>query len=144
HRSKLLRRVLARKIWPADISDKQRVSCEHRSWLGRLVEVGHHNANAFGRVPWSRKKIESGTAELYGIAILHSRVRESSAGAVAQVDARAGALGKLVVARNEVGVQVGLNDVLDLQISFPSGIKINVDVALRIDDRCHTIGTEQI
>jgi len=42
-------------------------------------------------------------------------VRERRAGALSQVDTRSGALRKLMMAGDEVGVQVRFDNVLDLQ-----------------------------
>ena len=49
------------------------------------------------------------------------------------VDARSSAPGKLMMAGDEVGVQMRFDNVLDLQAPLPGGVYVNVDVALRVD-----------
>src|SRR5262249_33093476 len=109
-----------------------------------LLQISHGNTHALHRVTRSRKKIEAALAKLKGIAILDCSVGESSAGAIAQIDARSGALGKFTMPGYKVGVQMRLNDVLDLQVLFPGEVKIDVDIALRIDYRCNAFRSHQI
>ena len=72
-------------------------------------------------------------AEADLIAFARGNVGEFGAGALAQMDLRAGARGQLAMAADEIGVQVGLNDVLDLQAVLAGFIEIELDVALGID-----------
>ena len=65
-------------------------------------------------------------------------------GVGAEVDAGAGALGELVVAGDKVGVEVGLDDVLDLQIVLLCELDIQVNVALRIDHGGDALGGDEV
>ncbi len=78
-------------------------------------------------------EIETALAELNGVAVFDRRVRERRAGALSQIDARSGAPRKLMMAGDEVGVQVRFDNVLDLQAFLPGGVYVDVNVALRID-----------
>ena len=53
----------------------------------------------------------------------------------AEVDLRAGACGELLVAGHEVGVEVRLDDVPDLEALRAGLLDVAVDVAPRVDDR---------
>src|SRR5262249_37514109 len=123
---------------------KKRVSGEHRSRPRGLSQISHRNAHALNRVTGSGEKIEPALPELEGIAILDGSVRERCVGAIAQIDARSSALGKLMMAGDKIGVQMRFNDVLDLQVLFPGEVKIDVDIALRIDYCCNAFRSHQI
>ena len=113
HGGKLLRSVVAGKIGAAHVSHKKRVTCEHRLRPGHVAEVDHGDANAFQCVSGGLKKIESAFAKLDGVAIFYRRVRESGAGALAEIDSRADALGKLMMTGDKIGVKVGFNNVIE-------------------------------
>src|SRR6266568_847341 len=142
HRGKFLRGVLAGKIGAADISNKQSVSRKHGSRPRRLGKVSHRNTDALCGVTGSCKKIEPALTELEGITVFDGGMRESSAGTFAEINARSSALSKLMMAGDEVGVQVGFDDVLDLQTLFHSVVKVDVNVALRINDRRDSFRTD--
>jgi len=144
HRGKVLRGVLTGKIGAADISNKQGVSRKHGSGLGRLVEVSHRDTDALGGVTGSGKKIEPALTELEGITVFDCGMRESSAGTLAEINAGSGALGKLMMTGDKVGVQVRFDDVLDLQTLLSGVVKVDVNVALGIDYRRDSLGPDQI
>ena len=143
HCGQLLRSVLPGKIRPADVSHKQRISGKHGPWPRRLGQVGHGNTNTLDGMAGCRQKIETALTELERIAVFDRRMREGGARAVAEINARSGALRELMVAGDEVGVQVRLDDVLDLQTLLLGGFNVDVDVALRIDDRRDSFRTDQ-
>ena len=63
------------------------------------------------------------------------------------IDLCAGACGQLLVSGNEIGMQVGLEDVFDLHAVLLSGFQVNVHIALGIDDdsrplRCQHVRIE--
>ncbi len=80
------------------------------------------------------KEVEAGVAELEGVAVAEGDVGEGGVGLFADVDAGSGALGELVVAGDEVGVEVGFDDVFDAEISLAGEVEVEVDVALGVDD----------
>lgn len=55
-------------------------------------------------------------------------------GVFAEVDVGATALREFVVARDEVGMEMRLDDVLDAEIVFAGEVEVEVDVALRVDN----------
>ena len=79
-----------------------------------VVKIGHRDADAFEGVTGRLKKVEATLAKLDGIAVFNRRVRERSAGAFAEINAGSSALGKLMMTRNEVGVEMRFDNVLDL------------------------------
>ena len=79
-----------------------------------VVKIGHRDADAFEGVTRRLKKVEATLAKLDGISVFNRRVRERSAGAFAEINARPGALGKLMMTGNEVGVKMRFDNVLDL------------------------------
>ena len=56
----------------------------------------------------------------------------------------AGLCGELLVSGDEVGVQMGFDDVFDAQAVLGGGLEINVDIALRVDDGGDAVGPDQI
>ncbi len=133
-RGELLRGVLAGEIGAAYVAYEEGVSGEDGAGLSRADEVGEDGADAFDSVAGSVEEVEVGVAELEGVAVFYGDVGESSVGIFAEVDAGSGALGQLVVAGDEVGVEMGLDDVLDAEIFLAGEVEVEVDVALRIDD----------
>src|SRR5205807_2273199 len=144
HRGKLLRRVLGRKIRTANVANEQSVAGKERFWPGRLFEISHRDANALHGVSGSRKKIKAAVTELEGITLLDRCVREGGAGAFPEINARSSTLRELMMTGDEVGVQVCFDDVLDLQPLLLGGVEVDIDVALRINDRRDAFRTDQI
>ena len=60
-------------------------------------------------------------------------VREGGMRRGAYVDGGAGAGGQLLVAGDKVGMQMGLEDVADLDVLLARRIEVNLDIALGID-----------
>ena len=106
--------MLGRKIGTANVANEESVAGKERLWLGRLAQISHRDANALNGVSGSSKKIEAAVTELKGITVLDRGVREGGAGAFAEINPCSGALRKLMMTGDEVGVQVRFDDVLDL------------------------------
>ena len=51
----------------------------------------------------------------------------------ADIDPCSGTLGKLTMAGNEISVQMGLDDVIDLEVVLGCGLDVDIDIALGID-----------
>ncbi len=66
-------------------------------------------------------------------AVAHLDVRDLGASVGPDVDLGPGARRQLLVPRHEVGVQVGLKDVLDLHALLLGGSQVNVHISLGID-----------
>jgi hypothetical protein len=79
--------------------------------------------------------LEPHVAELDPIAVLQRDALELRLGPAAEVDRGPGPVAELDVARDEVGMEVGEEDVLD-RVAARLGIgQVPVDVTLRIDHR---------
>src|SRR5207302_7559738 len=103
-----------------------------------------HDADAFGCVPGSLQEIETAVSERGRIAVADGAVRKRRAGAVAEVDGGAGLLREFLVSGDEVGVEMGLDDMLDAQAELGRGLQVNGDVALGIDDGRNATGPDQV
>ena len=90
------------------------------------------------------EEVEAGVAELEGVAVFDGGVGEGRVGVFAEIDAGAGALGELVMAGDEVGVEMGLDDVLDLEVLFAGVVDVEVDVALGVDDGGDAFGGDEV
>jgi hypothetical protein len=135
---------MRREIRPPHISYEQSVSGERDPGTAGAAPIGHDNADAFQGMAGGLEKFEAAVAELDGIAIADGTVDESRAGAFAQIDAGAGALGEFTMAGNEVGVEMGFDDVLDPCPVAGRGFQVYVYVALGIDDRRYSSGTDEV
>jgi hypothetical protein len=82
---------------------------------------------------------EAALAELNLVSILDRDVWELSAGSVAQIDPGSGAFRQFAMSRHKVGMEVSLDDVPDFPIPGSRSLDVEINVALRIDDRCHAL-----
>jgi hypothetical protein len=107
---------------------------EHCHRTVSLLAVFDDDADALKRVAGSLQEFHAALAELDGVAVGHGAVREGGAGS----------LGQLLVAGDEAGVQVGLDDVFEAQAKLGSGVKIDLDVALGVDNGGDSFRPNQI
>ena len=61
-------------------------------------------------------------------------MREPGSGAPAEIDFRAGGCGEFTMARDEVGVKMGFDDVLETKSVLARLFEVNVYISLRVDD----------
>jgi hypothetical protein len=121
------------QVGPTHVANEQRVAGEDGPGLGVGVLVDDDRdrlGGVTGRVP----DLEGDLAEGESLAVRQGVDRELGHTLVTEGDDRAGGLGELQVARQEVGVEVGLDHPLDGQ---PVGLgvgQIAGDVALGIHD----------
>ena len=73
-------------------------------------------------------------AQGYALAVAQALDRELGVGSLPITDRRAGLVGELEVAGDEIGVEVSLDDALDRQLFMNRVGEVSGDVALRIDD----------
>jgi hypothetical protein len=143
-RSQFMRGVSSREIRPAHITDKKRVSREHRfSPLG-LLYVSQNNTDALDCVTRSLEEIEAAVPELNKISIPHRQVHERCAGTFPDVDVGAGAFGKFPMPGNEVCVQMRLDDMLDPDPLACRRLDVDLDVTLGIDDSGRSSGRDEV
>ena len=102
------------EVGAGDVADEERVAGQHRPRLRRRASVSiSANAVCSGRWPGVCIARTRTRAELELPAVLERLVVVLGAGRAVDVDGRAGGRGQPPVARDVVGVVVGLEDVLD-------------------------------
>ena len=95
-------------------------------------------------MPGSLQKPQANLAERNLILIAHRMMRKGCAGAFAQIDLCAGARRQFLMPGDEIGVEVGLNDMRDAQPALARHVQIETDVALRIDYGRYAVGANQV
>ena len=113
-----------------------------------LREKYPHHANALDSMAWRLQELEPALSEPDFVPIANRGVRELGAGASAQpsskIDTSPRTLGQFVVARDEIGMQVRLDNMFDLPPVASRRFQVNVDVALRIDDRRNALRSNHV
>ena len=71
-------------------------------------------------------------------------MRESRAGFLAKNNFGSGFVGEFAMAADKIGMQMSFDDVLDSQILRVGFFDVLIDIALRIDNGCFTIRSDQI
>src|SRR5262249_22110179 len=137
NRRELLGSVSWRKIRPSDIAYEQSVAGENHAGPGRLAQIVHQNANAFDCVAGSLQEPETALPEPDLVSIMNRGMRELRSRTGAQVDLGAGSLCEFTVSGDEVGVDMGLDDMFDLPPVASGRFQVDIYIPLRIDDgRC--------
>ncbi len=77
-------------------------------------------------------------------AIVDGHMRESRACRFPEVDGRAGARGQLFVTRDEVGVQMGLEDMANPKLLLLRRFQVDFNITLGIDDDSFALRSEEI
>ncbi len=120
------------QIGSPDVADEQRVAGEHGVGLGAGV-LGHDDRDGLGGVPRCVPDLQGDLAEGEHLAMRERFDREVGDRDVAIGDGRSGGLRELEVPRQEVGVEMGLDDPFDGE-PLRLGIgEVLADVALRVD-----------
>ncbi len=134
------------KIGAAYIADEQSVSGKDSVRLGiALTEIVDEKRNRFGSVAGSFEGFYAHETELDDAAVVEGSEAILGLGFCAQVDCGASTIAKFQVPGDEVGVEVGEEDVFDLKVALRGKIQVHVDVALWIDDGgsvCILVGDE--
>ena len=78
------------------------------------------------------------------VVVARGSMRKLHAGLFAEDNLSAGPGGQFAMTTHEVCMQMGLNDVFDLEILCGGFLDILIDIALRIDDRGFAIRADQI
>ena len=125
------RHAAAEEIGPADVADEERVAGQDRRRLAGHRVIRDDDRDRLGRVAGRLEKAQLDRPHPYLVALVHGDVRELRLGGGAEVDLRARPLGELAVARHEVGVEVGLDDVPDRQPLRARFLYVDVHVAPR-------------
>ena len=133
-RGELLWRVSGRKIRPAHIAHEESVSGEDRGGAIRRAAIVHQNANALECVSRSLQEPEGALSELNLVPVLDRHVKELRSGSHSEMDVRSGALRKFAMSRDEVGMDVGLDNMFDLPALAFCPFQVNIHTALGIKD----------
>ena len=129
------RRALATEVRPPDIADEQGVPGQHEPRLVTAGRVGHEKADTVGRMPRRVDDLERNRSHAQFLAVLDGGVGEGRLSRGMDVDARPGLGGEGLVARDVVGVQVGLHDMGDREALLSAQSQVLVDpVPSGIDD----------
>src|SRR3954469_18676832 len=115
HTRQLLWSELFPQIWTSHIPQKQCVSGQHRPRFRRLLFVRHYEADALCSVTRSFPHCNSkfSTTNLGTVVYIH--VSELGASLRPYINCCTSTAGQFLVTRNEVRVQMRLNNVLDGQ-----------------------------
>jgi hypothetical protein len=95
-------------------------------------------------MPRSLQEPEAAPPELYFVSVPDRDVREQSSAPGAEIDSRSSALGKFAMARDEVGVQVDLDDMFDPPPLAGCRLRIDINLPLGIDDRCNALRANRV
>ena len=126
---------LAEEVRPPDRADEQRAAGEQEQRLGGPVHVGHGKGDVLRRVAGGLEDREPQGAHVEGLAVMHRPVLVGKLRAGADHVAGAGQRGQLAAAGDVIVVEVRLDDVADPDIGGACSVKVDVDVATRVDDR---------
>src|SRR5579862_4785578 len=144
HSCKLLRRVIWRKIRPAHVADEQCVTRQHRPWLRRPFFIGDDQATTFGSVAGRLESPHEHLSDLHFKSVPKRYMRKIRAGLRSDIHLRARTFCEFFVPGNEVGMQMRFKNMPDCQPLLLGRLKVNVYVALRIDDRSFALGADHV
>src|SRR5262245_50386191 len=146
HSGHLLRREAFRadQVRSPDVADEERVAGQDFLRLIRGLGVGDQNGDAFLRVAGSLQHAENDFADPELVAVLAGRVIHRRVRFTPEAYLSPRAFGKLAMAADEIGVQMRLDHISDLQPFGFGFVDVLLHVALRIDDRRFAPGADQI
>ena len=98
-----------RKVGPSAVADEERVAREHEPRLVAARAVGDHDAAVLRAVPGSVEDVERDVADLEAIAVAQRPVLVDGVGHLVDRDPAAVLLREDAVARDVVGMRVGLD-----------------------------------
>ena len=119
------------QIGPPDVTDEQRVTGEDPEGLGAVAVLIDHDADRLGRVSRRRPDLELYLTEVDPLSVGQGFDVEVGLRALAVADRRSVG-GELEMTREEVGVNVGLDDPLDPQAALGRVLQIDRHVAVRV------------
>ena len=101
---------------------------------GSFCEIEHQDRDGLDGVAGGFEDLQAQSREVERIAVLHRHEGVFRLGAGAEMDGRAATVAQFQMAGDEVGVEVGEEDVADLEAEFLGVGQVLLDVALRVDD----------
>ena len=130
-------RLVHGEIRAGDVADEQRVAGQDGPRLVAAGRVGEREGRVLGPVPGRVQRADDERAERELPAVVERLVLVVGLGEAVHVDGRPGGGHEPAVARDVVGVVVGLEHVLDPHAEVAGEAQVVVDVELGIDDRGH-------
>ncbi len=124
------------EVGAADVSHEEGVSGEHPVGDGVVEVLPDQETDRLRRMARRGQHLQAHLAEGEALAVGQRLEGEADVCARAVADHRAGAVGQLQVAGEEVGVDVGLDDPLDRHVPLGDLLQVDVDVATRVDHDC--------
>ncbi len=123
------------QVGAADVTNEQSVAGEDGVGFCRvLLEIEYQDRDGLDGMAGSFEHLQAQPREVQGIAVLHWHEGVFRLGAGAEMDGRAATVAQLQVAGDEIGVEVGEENVADLQTKCFGVGQVLLDVALRVDD----------
>jgi len=123
------------EVGAADVADGERVVGENGMRLGVAgVEIEDKKRDGFGSVTGSFERFETDAAEFDDVAVVKWSEGVIGTGSGAEIDGSADAGAEFEMAGEEIGVEMGEEDVLDGEGVLGSEGAVLVDITLRIDD----------
>jgi hypothetical protein len=107
-----------------------------------MLRIEDYEANAFGRVAGRFKDTNATVSEANLVSVAEGLMWELSSGEGSHANLCAGALRKLAMSGNEIGVEMRFENVLDRDVFFRGGVEVNLNITLRIDDDGFALGGE--
>ena len=99
-----------------------------------MTEIVDEKRNRFRSVAGSFEGFQANAAKLDDAAVIERSEAVFGLGFGAEINCGADTIAEFQMAGDKVGVEMGEEDVLDLQVVFVSEGEVAVDIALGIDD----------
>jgi hypothetical protein len=131
--------VSANQVGAPNVADEEGVAGERQPGLFGAGGVADQQGDAFRGVPGCVADFQANIAQPEHIAVFERLVGELSAGVFVNEDGRPCAFCQVAVARNVIGMQVGLEDVGDAQAALGGGVQVLLHVAVRVNHRSHAV-----
>src|ERR1700722_19308763 len=133
HSRQLRGSIFFREVGTTHVPEEQGGAGQNGPRLGRLLFIGDNQTDAFGCVSRGLENAERKPSNLQMESVVHRDMWKSRAGLRSDINLRAAARGQFAMTGDEIGVQVGLEDVADGNVLGFRSLKIDFDVTLRVD-----------
>src|SRR5579872_472071 len=122
------------QVRSTDIADEERVAGQYPVRRGVVRPLVDDHTDRLGGVAWRGPDLEPDITELESLAVAERLDREVDVRRLAERDDSSGRRRELEVPREEVGMEMGLDDSLDAEALFVGLLEVHADVASRVDD----------
>src|SRR5262249_9123066 len=127
------------------VADEKRISGENRFRHGRgLLIIEEQHTDGFRSMARSFEEAQGDLAHPNRVAIVNSNKLEPGRSPITEIDARAGTGSKFMMARDEISVKMRLDYVFDREPASVGFFKIDIDVALWINNGRFPIRSDQV